>query len=289
MYVIPRVDFVMPKKLVEDLDERHITTLVWSVSALCVAAGFNAFKHRVPGAIKRVLFSGEVMPVKMLNIWRSYFPDTMFVNLYGPTEVTGNSLYYIVDREFENNENLPLGIPFRNGEVFFLGEDNRPIRAGESGEICIKSASLALGYYGDLEKTEASLVQNPLNDCYPERIYRTGDLAELREDGNYYFIGRKDFQIKHMGHRIEMEEIETYLNAVDGVTRACCLFDSGRNKIVAFYCGDTEKDKVISELKRFVPKYMIPSIMIKTNEIPLNKNGKMDRRAIRERYLEGSL
>ena len=287
LYVIPRVAFAMPKRLVEELDDRKITTLIWSVSALCIAAGVNAFKHRVPGALKKVLFSGEVMPIKMLNVWRRYFPEAMFVNLYGPTEVTGNSMYYIVDRTFENTEKLPLGVPFRNGEILFLDEENKPIRTGGTGEICILSTSLALGYYRDPERTAAAFVQNPLNDRYPERMYRTGDLAELREDGNYYFAARKDFQIKHMGHRIELEEIETYINAVDGVTRASCLFDTVRNKIVACYVGEADRAAIIEALKKDLPKYMLPHIFLQMESLPLNKNGKIDRRSLRDMYEQG--
>ena len=285
-FIIPRVCFSMPKKLVEALDDRKVSTLIWSVSALCVAAGVNAFKHRVPERLNKVLFSGEVMPIKMLNIWRKYFPQAMFVNLFGPTEVTGNSLYYIVDRDFENTEKLPLGVPFRNGEVLFLNEQNQPIKPGEMGEICILSTSLALGYYRNPEKTAASFVQNPLNDRYPELMYRTGDLAELREDGQYYFAARKDFQIKHMGHRIELEEIETFMNALDGVTRASCLFDMTRNKIVACYMGEIDKAAVIEGLKKDLPKYMIPNIFLPMESLPLNKNGKIDRQALRRIYEE---
>ena len=287
-YIIPRVCFSMPKKLVEELDEKRVSTLIWSVSALCVAAGLNAFRHRVPGSIKRVLFSGEVMPVKMLNVWMRYYPDATFANLFGPTEVTGNSLYYIVDRKFQDTEKLPLGQAFPNGEVLFLNEKNEPIRPGETGEICIVSTSLALGYYRDPERTAAAFVQNPLNDRYPERMYRTGDLAELREDGQYYFVARKDFQIKHMGHRIELEEIEIHLNAVEGVTRASCLFDENRNKIVACYAGAPDRAEIVEELKKSLPKYMIPNVFLRMEALPLNKNGKIDRQELRRMYAEGA-
>ena len=183
MYIMPRVCFSMPKLMVDALDERRVTTIVWAVSALCIAVGVNAFKHRVPGHLKKILFSGEVMPVKLLNVWRSYFPDAMFVNLYGPTEITCNCLYYILDRAFENNEKLPLGIPFQNEGVFFLNENDEPVKTGETGEICVTGTCLAIGYYRNPERTEAAFVQNPCNDRYPERMYRTGDLALLGKDG----------------------------------------------------------------------------------------------------------
>lgn len=286
MYVIPKVCFAMPKKLVEALDDQKITTVIWAVSALCIAAGVNAFKHRVPGSLRKIMFSGEVMPIKMLNIWRKYFPDALFVNLYGPTEITCNCMYYVIDRTFENTEKLPLGVPFQNEGVYVLDENDRPVTTGGIGEICVTGTCLALGYYRNPEKTAAAFVQNPLNDRYPERMYRTGDLAELAEDGQYYFAARKDFQIKHMGHRIELEEIETFLNAVDGVTRASCLFDTVRNKIVACYTGEVEKLEIISHLKQDLPKYMIPNIFIHMESLPISKNGKIDRQQLKKRYQE---
>lgn len=282
MHIIPKVCFSMPKLLVETLDDRKITTIVWAVSALCIVAGVNAFKKRVPHTLKKVLFSGEVMPIKMLNIWRQYLPDAMFVNLYGPTEITCNCLYYIIDREFGNTDKLPLGVPFKNECVLYLNEKNEPISVGETGEICVIGTCVGLGYYRNPEKTAAAFVQNPLNDRYPERMYRTGDLAELSEQGEYFFAARKDFQIKHMGHRIELEEIETYLNAIDGMVRACCLFDHEKNKIVAFYVSELDKVQIIEALKANLPKYMIPNIFVKLDAMPISKNGKIDRQKLRD-------
>lgn len=284
MHIIPRICFSMPKLLVEVLDEKKITTIIWAVSALCIVAGINAFKHKVPQSLNKILFSGEVMPIKMLNIWRKYFPDAMFVNLYGPTEITCNCLYYIIEREFENTDKLPLGIPFENEGVLYLNEKNEPISVGEIGEICVVGTCLALGYYRNEEKTAEVFVQNPCNDKYPELMYRTGDLAELGEDGEYYFAARKDFQIKHMGHRIELEEIETHLNAIDGMIRASCLFDSNKNKIVTCYMGDLERVEIATKLLENLPKYMIPNIYIKMESLPINKNGKIDRKKLIEIY-----
>ncbi len=284
VYVIPKVCFVMPKKLVEALDDQNVTTIIWAVSAMCIAAGMNAFKHRVPQKLRHVMFSGEVMPIKMLNIWRAYVPDATYVNLYGPTEITCNCMYYIVDRAFEPTELLPLGVPFENEDVMVLNENDRPVGPGETGEICVRGTCLALGYYNNPERTAAAFVQNPLNTAYPERIYRTGDLAKLNEDGTLVFAARKDFQIKHMGHRIELEEIEAHIGAVDGVRRTCCLFDTNRNKIVACFSGEATKEEIIETLKKKLPKYMIPNIFMQMERLPLTKNGKIDRKTLREEY-----
>ncbi|MBQ6508188.1 MAG: amino acid adenylation domain-containing protein [Flexilinea sp.] len=284
VFIIPKVCFVMPKKLVEILYEKKVTTIIWAVSAMCIVSGFNAFKYKVPGALRKIMFSGEVMPIKMLNIWRQHYPDAMFVNLYGPTEITCNCTYYIVDRDFGEDEKLPIGPAFENEGVFLLNGNDQPVSPGEEGEICVRGTCLALGYYNDPERTKAVFVQNPLNDKYPELIYRTGDIARLAENDEMYFAGRKDFQIKHMGHRIELEEIEANINAVPGVVRACCLFDEKKNKVAAFYVGEPDKAVIIEELKKKLPKYMIPNIFIQMEALPLTKNGKIDRKQLRTIY-----
>lgn len=286
LYVVPQKLFSSPKKLIAELNEQHVTVLIWAVSALCVAAGMNAFSYETPKYVRRVMFSGEVMPIKMLHTWQEAVPECKFVNLYGPTEVTNNCTYYIVDREFDLTERLPLGKPFKNQQVLYLNAENKPIGIGEQGEICVVGSSIALGYYRNPERTAESFVQNPLCEGYAERMYRTGDIAELREDGHYYFAGRKDFQIKHMGHRIELEEVEVYLNAVDGVERAGCLFDKERGKIVCFYSGKIDKRDIAKALMKELPKYMLPNIYFKLDQLALNKNGKIDRGRLRELYQE---
>ena len=286
-YIVPKKCFALPKLLAQTLDEQRTTTLIWAVSALCVVAGMNAFKHVKPRAIRKVLFSGEVMPMKHLNRWREYYPDAMFVNLYGPTESTGNCMYYIVDREFGLDETLPLGKTFDNVEVLLLDEDDRLVEGEGEGEICIRGACVALGYYRDPERTAASFVQNPLNANYPDILYRTGDIARIDADGEMRFASRKDFQIKHMGHRIELEEIELHLNSIEGINRSCCIFDTQANKIVAFYEGSPEAPDIVKGLGKKLPKYMIPNRFESVESIPVSKNGKVDRAKLRALLAEG--
>ncbi len=287
MHIIPKACFSMPKLLVKELDQREITSVIWAVSALCILSRVNAFQILVPRSLKKVLFSGEVMPVKMLNVWRRYLPEAMYVNLYGPTEITCNCMYYIIDREFSDEEKLPLGIPFSNEGVFVLNEKNEPVRTGETGEICVTGTCLALGYYRDWERTNQVFVQNPNNDAFPERMYRTGDLARLSEDGNYYFAARKDFQIKRMGHRIELEEIEAAMMTLPGITGACCTFDAESETLTGFYTGEPAKGKVFTMLLKKIPKYMIPVPLVQIEAFPLNKNGKIDRKALSRQAEKG--
>ena len=241
------------------------------------------------GATK-VIFSGEVMPVKHLNIWKKYLPEAMYVNVYGPTEITCNCTYHIIDREYEPGENLPIGKPFPNEKVFLLDEEDREVtKPGEKGEICVSGTALSLGYYNNPEQTAKAFVQNPLNQSYLEPIYRTGDLAYYGEDGNLYFASRKDFQIKHMGHRIELGEIETALETVEGLGRSLCVYDEAKGKILAFYEGDLEKKQIVRAIGTRLPGFMIPNVFVKVEEFPLTKNGKIDRKKLEETYESGNL
>ena len=221
------------------------------------------------------------MPIKHLNLWRKYLPNAMYVNLYGPTEITCNCTYYIVNREFQPGEVLPVGNPFPNETVFLLDEEDKEIsQPGQEGEICVSGAGLALGYYRNPQQTEKVFVQNPLNPCYPERIYRTGDLGYYGEDGKLYFSSRKDFQIKHMGHRIELGEIEAAMEKVEEVVRACCIFDSESKKILAFYEGDIEKRTLKRQMGERIPTFMLPNRFFQVMHMPLTPNGKIDRKAL---------
>lgn len=283
MHIIPKVCFSMPKKLIDTLNERNVTTVIWAVSAVCIPSSFNTFaKYDIPNSLRNVMFSGETMPLKQLNIWRKAMPDVRYVNLYGPTEITCNCMYYIVDREFEDTETLPLGRQFANEEVMVLNEQGKRSQQGETGEIVVHGTCLALGYYNDPERTAQAFRQNPEHNFYPDPVYYTGDLACLNERGEYVFASRKDFQIKHMGHRIELGEIETFAAAIDNMRRVCCVFSEARGKIFMFYEGDLDKTEVVNELKKKLPKYMIPNVFRQLEHMPYNKNGKIDRKRLKE-------
>lgn len=285
--IIPKQMFSFPTKLIDYLIEREVTTLIWAVSALCIISTLNGFEYKVPDKIKKILFSGEAMPVKHLNIWRKYLPDVMYVNIYGPTEITCNCTYYIIDREFQPGDVLPMGKAFPNEKVFLLDEKNRLItEKNKTGELCVTGSALALGYYKNREQTDKAFVQNPLNDRYLEMMYRTGDLAYYNELGELCFASRKDFQIKHMGHRIELGEIEAAMEKIPEIIRSCCIFDSAKSKIVAFYEGDIERRPLARALGQYVPAFMVPNVFRQVERMPLTKNGKIDRKALTAAYQE---
>ena len=282
--IIPRDYFSQPAKLMDYLVDKEVTILVWAVSALCFVSIMNGFEYRTPEKIRKVMFSGEVLPIKHLNVWRTHIPNAEYVNLYGPTEITCNCTYYILNStSYEDTAILPIGKPFPNEKVFLLDEENHLVEQIEKqGEICVSGTALALGYYNDLERTQQVFVQNPLNTAYNELIYKTGDLGKYDKDGNLVYISRKDFQIKHLGHRIELGEIEAVTTAREGVSRVCCLYDNEKKRITMFYTGTREKLDLMKELRTVLPPFMLPNSIILLEEMPLNKNGKVDRNKLKE-------
>lgn len=284
---IPRQLFLFPVKLVEFLNEYRVNTICWVVSALTMISSFRTFEKVKPESIRLVAFASEVFPIKQFRLWREALPNARFINLYGPTETTGVCCYYEVDRDFQLDEAIPVGRPFRNREILLLDENNRVPAPGEPGEICVRGTCLTLGYYRNPEVTSKAFVQNPLNDRYPELIYRTGDLGKFNERGELVFLSRKDYQIKHMGHRIELGEIETIVNMHEGVRICCCLFDSEKKKIVLFYAGDISPKDMAEYIKNKLPRYMVPNVIRQLERLPLTPNGKIDRRELQAIYSRG--
>lgn len=283
MGIVPLEYFSVPIKLLEYLEKNKITAIRWVPSAMKMVYTFKGFKSLRPQYLRTVIFGAEAMPTKCYNYWKANYPDITFVQIYGPTEITGVCTYYIIDDEYADDETIPIGNAFKNTEVFLLDEDDHLVkRPNVAGEICIKGTCLSLGYYNAPEKTSEVFTQNPLNPYYPERIYRTGDLAKYNDKKQLVFISRKDFQIKHMGHRIELGEIEMAVSSLPGIKNACCLYNESRQKIVLFYESDTVDDvKLGEELKKRLVRYMIPNVIHKMDTLPLMKSGKVDRVALK--------
>ncbi|MCR5201117.1 MAG: amino acid adenylation domain-containing protein [Saccharofermentans sp.] len=275
--IVPHTLFMFPIKLVEFLNEYKINTLCWVVSALTMISAFGALDEVLPKYLKIVGFGGEVFPIKQYRKWKKALPDVRYINLYGPTETTGVSMYYEVDRDFEDDDVIPLGKAFENVDIFLLDENNK---LADEGEICMRGTCVTLGYYQDPERTSQAFVQNPLNDRYPELIYRTGDIARRNDRGELVFVSRKDFQIKHMGHRVELGEIEADVNSIKGVRNSCAVYLKKKDRIELYYEGRPEEKELLSYLKEKLPRYMVPTKVHKLDRLPLTPNGKTDRKGL---------
>ncbi len=282
MVIIPKMYFSFPIKLLEFLKEKKINTIYWVPSVLCIVANMKALDEMELPDLKKVMFAGEVMPVKQLNIWIEHLPNAMFANLCGPTEITDICTYYIVDRKFDNSESLPIGKACYNCDVLIIKEDGTKAKVGEEGELCVRGSFLALGYYNNPEKTSQAFIQNPLNTAYPEIIYKTGDIVKENERGEIIYLSRKDFQIKHMGYRIELGEIENAINNIEGIISCACVYDTENKKIVLYYQGkDLSEKELLSQAKTKLPNYMCPNEIHKLDQMIYNANGKIDKNKLK--------
>lgn len=285
LVLVPRELFMQPQALVDCLEKNQVTVMVWAVAALCIASAYHVLAPGRLQSVRQVLFSGEVIPRKHLDAWLRCLPDARFVNLYGPTEITCNCLYHVVDRTAAYPHGLPLGKSFGHCEVLLLDEaDHLVTEPGRLGELVVRGPSVALGYVGNPEATERSFVQNPLNGLYHDRVYRTGDLAELLDSGDLVFRGRRDNQIKYMGHRIELEEVDKAFEDLPGVQRCRCAFDARRHRLRVFFEGTANEAALPRLVADTLPASMRPSSITRVDSMPLNKNGKVDRAELLRTY-----
>jgi acyl-coenzyme A synthetase/AMP-(fatty) acid ligase len=280
LLLIPDHLAAFPIKILELLKLHQVTFIFWVPTIMVNIANMNLLEAIQLPDLKIIWFAGEVFPTKQFNYWKRMLSHTMFANLYGPIEITLDCTYFIVNREIADEEQLPIGIPYRNTDILILNDKDELIKEDEEGELCVRGTSLAMGYYNNPEKTHAAFVQNPLNKSYPEIIYRTGDVVAKNSFGEIVFKGRKDSLVKHLGYRIELGEIEhVIVNTLKIAKNGCVLYQTTRKEIILFYESNTEISpaEFRKQIAEILPKYMIPTIYIRMDELPRNTNGKIDR------------
>ncbi|UYW29225.1 amino acid adenylation domain-containing protein [Methylorubrum extorquens] len=281
--IIPDQVAIFPAKLMEFVSRGGVNFLFWVPSIMVNIANLGLLEKIPLPELRTIFFAGEVFPTRHLNQWRQALTDVSFVNLYGPIEIHVDCTFYVVEGDIADDQPLPIGKPCRNTDIIILNEANQLCAAGEQGELCVRGSSLSSGYWNDPEKTSRAFVQNPLNTRYPELIYRTGDLAVRRVDGLIYLVGRKDYQIKHMGYRIELLEIEHQVLRIPGIASACVVYDHPKKAITLFYQPsgqDVSQATIRRALSDIFPKYMLPTAYHSRKELPMNANGKIDRNGL---------
>ena len=280
LHFVPPEAGVDPRALARLIRESELTQWFSVPSVLTYMAKFEAVGQDDFPALERLLWCGEVLPTPVLVHWMKHLPHVRFTNLYGPTEATIASSYYTLPEvPADETEPVPIGTACEGEELIVL-----------DGELYIGGVGLSPGYWRDEEKTATAFVEDPRGG--EGRIYRTGDLARQRDDGLFEFLGRADSQIKSRGYRIELGEIETALNAVDGV-RECAVVgvETGGFEGTTICCAYSKVDgerpepaEVRTALTELLPRYMLPARWMVLDALPKNVNGKIDRRAIRERF-----
>jgi amino acid adenylation domain-containing protein len=293
LHLVPAAASLLPHKLAELIRASELTQWFAVPSIFTYMAKFDVVEHDDFPSLERVLWCGEVLPTPILIHWMERLPHATFTNLYGPTEATIASSYYTVPAVPANETDpVPIGTPCAGEELLVLDEARAPVADGEIGDLYIAGVGLSPGYWKDEEKTRAAFVPDPRVEN--GRIYKTGDLARVGEDGLVYFLGRADSQIKHRGYRIELGEIETALNALEEI-RECAVVgvDTGGFEGTTICCAyapvdetDVEPPRIRRLLSTSLPTYMLPSRWIALDALPKNVNGKIDRRALRDRFEE---
>jgi acyl-coenzyme A synthetase/AMP-(fatty) acid ligase len=289
LVVLPENMAAFPIKILDEMQRTKVSFIFWVPTIMVNIANMDLLAKVNLETLKLVWFAGEVFPTKQFNYWKRKLSQTKFANLYGPIEITLDCTYFIVNRDFEDNEPLPIGIPYRNTDILILTDDDKLATKSQEGELCVRGGSLALGYYNNPEKTSAAFVQNPLNTHYPEIIYRTGDIVALNDRNEIVFRGRKDTLIKHQGYRIELGEIEhIVVNTIKIVKNACCVYNRQKKEIVLYY--ENTDAITIADFRTILlsnlPKYMIPTVYLRYDQMPRNPNGKIDRAYLNQKANE---
>jgi amino acid adenylation domain-containing protein len=290
LHLVPHDVSLLPHKAADFIRRNELTQWFSVPSALRYMAQFDVVRFNDFPSLKRLHWCGEVLPTPTLIYWMKRLPGVTFTNLYGPTETTIASSYYTVPRcpDSENSE-IPIGTGCDGEELIVLDETLQAVAVGETGDLYISGVGLSPGYWRDPPKTESVFLPNAEHG----RIYKTGDLARVDEDGLVYLLGRADSQIKSRGYRIELGEIETALNAL-GLLRECAVVAVKTEgfegmEICCAYVPEPMAELAPPDLRQrltqIVPPYMLPSQWMAFSALPLNANGKIDRPRLREHFL----
>ena len=279
LVIIPEQSAAFPATLLEFVAAQSVNFVFWVPTIMVNIANQDLLARRPLQALRRVFFAGEVFPTKYLNHWRRNLPRAQFVNLYGPIEISVDCTYFVVDRDMADDEKLPIGVPCRNSDILILNEHDRLAEGEELGELCVRGSSLSMGYWNNPERTAQAFVQNPLNPHYPELIYRTGDIVHRNDRGEIMIVGRKDFQIKHLGYRIDLGEIEHAALQLSGIGNACVTYNQSKKEIALYFESAEDKSAAFirERLAAYLPKYMLPTVFRRVDQLPRNPNGKIDR------------
>jgi amino acid adenylation domain-containing protein len=283
---------LFPENLVRFMEREKVTLWKGVSSLLMYLSRAGVLRPGRMPTLRTVIFAGEPLNAQYLARWMEIFPEKRFYNGYGPTEATGISLCYRVDRIPELGQPIPIGRPVKGALVVLLGDNGTPVCGDEVGELCIAGPGLATGYLNDIEKTQCAFTPPPAWCAgLGDRIYHSGDLARQLPSGDYVFVARKDHQIKWMGYRIELSEIEANLLAHPQIRDAAVVLaaasESDLLELVAFYEADGElaPTSLAPFLRLRLPPYMMPRRFVRVARMPRNDRGKIARDELLDRDL----
>jgi len=288
LHLVPAKANLLPSNLAKFIRESELTQWFSVPSALTLMARSEVIQKNDFPSLKRLLWCGEVLPTPTLIHCMERLPHVEFTNLYGPTETTIASSYFTVkNAPSDPRDQVPIGVPCEGEGLLVLDSEMQPVAKGEKGDLYISGSGLSKGYWNDPEKTAGVFLEHASG-----KIYRTGDIAYQGEDGQFYFVGRADTQIKSRGYRIELGEIEVAFNSLD-ILKECAVVGvpssgfEGTAICCAFVSHDSEEIKpqvIRAGAKELLPGYMMPTQWKQYESLPKTGNGKSNRREIRESF-----
>jgi len=294
LIVINREELKNPSVCLTILENHNVTQWFSVPSLLIYFLQLNAFSGTVLPSIKRIIFGGEGFPKAQLQRLWQYFGDRCdLINVYGPTEATCIcSQYRISKQDFSSshmNSLAPLGQGLiENFSYLIIADDNNSVIDNEIGELILCGEHVAKGYYNNTDETSKCFIQNPLHNDFIDICYKTGDLVQQDCNNLLHFKGRLDNQIKFMGYRIELEEIESNINSLSCVVECAVLYGikNENAQITAFVDSKSQPKEIKNQLKDLIPPYMIPRKIIKLDSLPKSSNGKINRRQLSDEYYD---
>jgi amino acid adenylation domain-containing protein len=295
LHLVPPELNLLSHQLAAFIGKARLTQWFSVPSAMSLIAKSDAIPPESFADLRRVLWCGEVLPTSTLMYWMDRVPHATYTNLYGPTEATIASSYHTVEHRPEDEiEAIPIGEPCSGEELLVLDDALQPVAPGEIGSLYLAGVGLSPGYWRDDEKTRAVFVDDPRSGPGGGRIYSTGDLARVSDDGLVYFLGRKDSQVKSRGHRIELGEIEAALSAITALRESAAVAVATDGFEGTVICcayapvdpGNISASELKRELRTNLPSYMLPSRWLELETLPKNQNGKIDRPRLRTLFEE---
>lgn len=282
-YLIPQKLIKEPVNLMKYLFDNKISIIIWVPSMLGIISDLGCVDKPYFLDLKLIVCCGEAMPAKYMNDWRKHYKNSKFYCMYTTTECIDNELLFEVKKDYDENMNIPIGKISDSDGILLINENGEIASKGEEAELYFKIYGETYGYYNNSVKTNECFVPNPIEN--DGAIYfKTGDIVRVNDDGEIEYISRKDSQIKFIGNRINLGEIESNVMLIDKVKRCVALYIEEKKLICLCYAGDISEQEIISIMKNKLPSYMMPKKIVKIDTMPLNLNGKIDRKKIKELF-----
>jgi amino acid adenylation domain-containing protein len=291
---VPEEKSVFPQDLADFIASQQITIWYSVPSALTRLVLYGGLQRHPFASLGKILFAGEVFPVKFLRQLKAFIPHARYFNLYGPTETNVCTYHEVTDIALDRQEPLPIGKACANTEVFAITDRQTLAAPGEVGELHVRGPGLANGYWGSPERTSDAFIHDPVGTPGRlEKVYRTGDLVKRDAEGNYLFLGRRDNMVKSRGYRIELGEIESVLYSHPLVEEAAVVAipdEEIGNALQAFVSIRNGAAVSRVDLERHcaehLPRYMLPSVIEFRRSLPKTSTGKIDKGRLRPDHLQ---